>query len=147
MLNTVKFFFTFIILLAVILLGLSFGLGRHAPDSKKNKPFECGYLSFIYQNRIEFTISFFIFGLLYLLFDLEILLVQPYVVSSYNNSFFGLIVLLIFLLLLAAGFVFELGKGALSIESKQTTYLRDSTVKMNVQKVKGNLSMGWGARR
>jgi NADH-ubiquinone oxidoreductase chain 3 len=71
------------------------------------------------QNRTQFNISFFIFALLFLLFDLEILLVYPYAVSSYVNSIYGLIVMLIFLVLLTLGFVFELGKNALSISSKQ----------------------------
>jgi|SRR5690606_10212029 len=126
MLGSINFFFIFISLLAFILLALSVLLGPHVPYSEKDSSFECGFHSFRGQNRTEFNISFFIFGLLFLLFDLEILLVYPYVVSSYNNSLFGLLVLIIFLLILTAGFVFELGKGALSIESKQTSYDRSS---------------------
>ncbi len=139
MLGSINFFFIFISLLALILLALSIILGRHIPYSEKNSQFECGFHSFRDQSRKEFNISFFIFGLLFLLFDLEILLVYPYVVSSYNNSLFGLFVLIIFLLLLTAGFVFELGKGALSIESKQTTYDR-SNVSVPVPEVKSKNS-------
>ena len=51
---------------------------------------------------------------------MEILLVYPYLVSSYNNESYGLVVLLIFLLALTLGFVFELGKSALKIESRQS---------------------------
>ena len=76
------------------------------------------------QNRSEFSISFFIFALLFLLFDLEILLVYPYVVSGYANGIFGLIVMLMFFLVLTLGFAFELGKNALSIESKQTSIIK-----------------------
>jgi hypothetical protein len=81
--------------------------------------FECGFTSFLGQNRTQFSISFFIFGLLFLLFDLEILLVYPYLVSSYINEGYGLTILLLFLLALTLGFAFELGKKALSIESRQ----------------------------
>src|SRR6266480_1936370 len=77
------------------------------------------YFLFLDQNRTQFNISFFIFALLFLLFDLEILLVYPYAVSSYVNNIYGLIVMLIFLILLTLGFVFELGKNALSISSRQ----------------------------
>ena len=113
------FFFLFIPLLAIVLLGVNLILAPHNPYEEKNSVFECGFHSFLGQNRSEFSISFFIFALLFLLFDLEILLVYPYIVSSYVNGIFGLIVVLIFFLVLTLGFVFELGKNALSIESRQ----------------------------
>ena len=113
------FFFFFIPILAVVLLGINIVFAPHNPYEEKNSAFECGFHSFLGQNRSEFSISFFIFALLFLLFDLEILLVYPYVVSSYVNGVFGLIIMLIFFLILTLGFAFELGKNALSIESKQ----------------------------
>ena len=113
------YFFIFIPILAILLLVLNFVLAPHNPYEEKNSVFECGFHSFLGQNRSEFSISFFIFALLFLLFDLEILLIYPYVVSSYVNSIFGLIVMLIFFLILTIGFAFELGKNALYIESKQ----------------------------
>jgi len=57
--------------------------------------------------------------LLFLLFDLEILLVYPYVVSTYTNGLYGLVIMLIFILALSLGFAFELGKNALEIDSRQ----------------------------
>jgi NADH-ubiquinone oxidoreductase chain 3 len=113
------FSFIFIPILAVLLLGINLIFANHNPYEEKNSVFECGFHSFLGQNRIEFSISFFIFALLFLLFDLEILLVYPYVVSSYINNIFGLIIMLIFFLILTLGFAFELGKNALSIESRQ----------------------------
>lgn len=113
------FFFVFIPLLAIILLGVNLILAPHNPYEEKDSAFECGFHSFLGQNRSEFSVSFFIFALLFLLFDLEILLVYPYVVSAYVNGIFGLIVMLIFFLVLTLGFVFELGKNALTIESRQ----------------------------
>jgi len=116
-------FFFFVPVLAVLLLGLNIVLAPHNPYEEKSSVFECGFHSFLGQNRSEFSVSFFIFALLFLLFDLEILLVYPYVVSSYLNGIFGLIVMLIFFLVLTLGFAFELGKNALSIESRQTESL------------------------
>ena len=116
------FFFLFIPILAVILLSVNFILASHNPYEEKNSAFECGFHSFLGQNRSEFSISFFIFALLFLLFDLEILLVYPYIVSGYVNDIFGLIIMLVFFLILTLGFAFELGKNALSIESRQSYY-------------------------
>ena len=118
------FFLFFIPILACILLAVNIIFAPHNPYQEKNSVFECGFHSFLGQNRSEFTISFFIFALLFLLFDLEILLVYPYVVSGYVNGVFGLIVMLIFFLVLTLGFAFELGKNALSIDSKQVKFFK-----------------------
>ena len=113
------FFFIFIPILSLILLLVNLILAPHNPYNEKDSVFECGFHSFLGQNRSEFSISFFIFALLFLLFDLEILLIYPYVISAYNNNIYGLITMLIFFLLLTAGLIFELGKKALKIDSKQ----------------------------
>lgn len=91
----------------------------HKPYREKKTPFECGYHSFLLQNRTQFTISFFIFGLLFLLFDLEIILITPYSVSSYFNAGYGTFWVIAFVFILALGFLFELGKKALVIDTKQ----------------------------
>jgi NADH-ubiquinone oxidoreductase chain 3 len=118
--SSLTFFFVFIPVLSFILLGINLLLSPHNPYQEKNSAFECGFHSFLGQNRTQFSISFFIFALLFLLFDLEILLVYPYVVSAYTNGIYGLIIMLIFFLVLTLGFVFELGKNALKIDSRQS---------------------------
>jgi len=112
-------YFIIIPILSIILLGINLIFAPNNPYLEKNSAFECGYHSFLWQNRTQFSISFFIFALLFLLFDLEILLVYPYVVSGYVNGIYGLIIMLIFFLFLTLGFHFELGKKALVIYSKQ----------------------------
>ena len=138
--TSITFFFVFIPLLAVILLAVNLIFAPHNPYQEKDSAFECGFHSFLGQNRTQFSISFFIFALLFLLFDLEILLVYPYVVSAYTNGIYGLVVMLIFFLALTLGFAFELGKNALKIDSRQmdallinkpnslTRYLSSSTI-------------------
>ena len=120
--TSTTFFIIFIPILSIILLSVNLILAPHNPYQEKDSVFECGFHSFLGQNRSEFSISFFIFALLFLLFDLEILLVYPYVVSAYANGIFGLVIMLLFFLVLTLGFAFELGKNALSIESRQSNY-------------------------
>ena len=117
--TSITFFFIFIPILAIILLTINLIFAPHNSYQEKDSAFECGFHSFLGQNRTQFSISFFIFALLFLLFDLEILLVYPYVVSAYTNSIYGLMVMLIFFLALTLGFAFELGKNALKIDSRQ----------------------------
>jgi NADH-ubiquinone oxidoreductase chain 3 len=132
MIGSTLFYLIFIPFLAFVLLALSVILSPQKPYSQKSDPFECGFSSFRGQNRTEFSVSFFIFGLIFLLLDLEILLIYPYVVSSYNNSSYGLLFVLIFLIMLTVGFVFEMAKGALKINSRQTGYLASSNVEVNL---------------
>lgn len=126
--SSTTFFIIFIPILAVILLAVNLILAPHNPYQEKDSVFECGFHSFLGQNRTQFSVSFFIFGLLFLLFDLEILLVYPYSVSGYTNGIYGLAIMMAFFLLLTLGFVFELGKNALTIDSRQSdSYSKGST--------------------
>jgi len=119
--TSTTFFIIFIPILAIILLAVNLILAPHNPYQEKDSVFECGFHSFLGQNRTQFSVSFFIFGLLFLLFDLEILLVYPYSVSSYTNDIYGLVIMMVFFVLLTLGFIFELGKNALTIDSRQTS--------------------------
>ena len=117
--TTTTFFLFLIPVLGIILLLVNLILSPHNPYQEKDSAFECGFHSFLGQNRTQFSISFFIFALLFLLFELEILLIYPYVVSAYTNGIYGLLIMIVFFLVLTLGFAFELGKNALKIESRQ----------------------------
>lgn len=119
--TSTTFFIIFIPILAILLLAINLILAPHNPYQEKDSVFECGFHSFLGQNRTQFSVSFFIFALLFLLFDLEILLVYPYSVSGYTNDIYGLVVMMVFFVLLTLGFIFELGKNALTIDSRQTS--------------------------
>jgi NADH-ubiquinone oxidoreductase chain 3 len=116
-------FMLFISIIALLFLIINLIFAPHNPYQEKSSAFECGFHSFL-QTRLPFNITFYIYGLLFLLFDLEIFLIFPYAVSSYNNEVYGLLIVLVFLLLIAFGFIFELGKGALNIYNKQTIFLK-----------------------
>ena len=66
-------FYLFLIpILAILLLVINLLLSPHNPYQEKDSAFECGFHSFLGQNRTQFSISFFIFALLFLfefLFD------------------------------------------------------------------------------
>ena len=116
--SSLTFFFIFVCIIAVLFLIINLVLAPRNPYSEKISAFECGFHSYL-QTRLPFDISFFIYALLFLLFDLEILLLYPFVVSSYINNIYGLIIMLIFSFAITIGFIFELGKGALKISNKQ----------------------------
>ena len=105
--------------IALLFLLINFIFAPHNPYQEKYSIFECGFHSFLGQNRTQFGIKFFIFALVYLLLDLEILLTFPFVVSEYINNIYGLIITLGFIGIITLGFVYELGKSALKIDSRQ----------------------------
>nr|YP_008082992.1 NADH dehydrogenase subunit 3 [Halocynthia spinosa]CCO25771.1 NADH dehydrogenase subunit 3 [Halocynthia spinosa] len=74
--------------------------------------YECGFES-LYSKGGGFSLQFYIVGLSFLLFDLEISLFLPLVgVLPTGGVFF--VVGVVFLLILLLGYLFELGAGALS---------------------------------
>ena len=119
--SSMTFLFVFTSILTIAFLLINFILAPHNPYQEKYSIFECGFHSFLGQNRTQFGIKFFIFALVYLLLDLEILVIYPFGLSGYENGIYGLIIVLIFIGIITAGFVFELGKNALKIDSRQST--------------------------
>jgi NADH-ubiquinone oxidoreductase chain 3 len=117
--TSTTFFIVFIPILAVILLAVNLILAPHNSYQEKDSVFECGFDSFLGQNRMQFNISFFLFAILFLIFDLEILLVFPLFVSLYSTGMFGFFIGLFFLVALCVGLVHEVFKGALAIYTKQ----------------------------
>jgi NADH-ubiquinone oxidoreductase chain 3 len=107
-------------IIAILFLVINLAFAPHNPYQEKYSIFECGFHSFLGQNRTQFGVKFFIFALVYLLLDLEILLIFPFAVSEYVNNLYGLIVTLSFIGVITLGFVYELGKSALKIDSRQT---------------------------
>lgn len=121
--NSIILFIIVVSIIALLLLTINFLLASHKPYKEKKTPFECGYHSFLAQSRTPFNIIFFVFALLFLLFDIEIVIIYPFTASIYFNSSFGLTVVLVFIFILGLGFLFELGKNVLKIETKQTRNL------------------------
>jgi NADH-ubiquinone oxidoreductase chain 3 len=109
-------------IIALLFLILNLIFAPHNPYQEKYSIFECGFHSFLGQNRIQFNIKFFIYAFLYLILDLEILLIFPLALSSYTNNIYGILLAIIFILIVTIGFIFELGKGALEVNTRQITY-------------------------
>ena len=119
--SSMTLFIIFVCIIAVLFLVINLVFAPHNPYQEKYSIFECGFHSFLGQNRTQFGVKFFIFALVYLLLDLEILLTFPFAVSGYVNNIYGLMVTLGFIGIITVGFVYELGKSALKIDSRQNT--------------------------
>ena len=109
--------FIFVPILAFILLALNVLLAPHNPYESKVSAYECGFLAIHGQTRSTFQIHFYIVGLLFLVFDLEILLLMPIGVTLYQVSTFGFSIAIIFFIILTIGFVLEISSGAVSLSN------------------------------
>ena len=127
--SSITLFIIVVCIIAILFLVVNLILAPHNPYQEKYSIFECGFHSFLGQNRTQFGVKFFIFALVYLLLDLEILLTYPFAVSEYVNNIYGLLVTLGFIGIITIGFVFELGKSALKIESRQNLGVAVNKVK------------------
>ena len=114
---TLLILFILVPILAIILLALNLLVAPNNKDESKVSPYECGFSTIYGQTRATFSIHFYIVAMLFLVFDLEILLLFPIAVSLYQVSIFGFSIALIFFIVLTIGFILEIGSGALNISS------------------------------
>src|SRR6202044_3204172 len=115
--NTLLLLFILVPILSLILLALNVLLAAHKPDESKVSAYECGFSPVYGQTRSLFHIHFYIVAMLFLVFDLEILLLFPIAVTLYQVSIFGFSIAIIFFIVLTIGFILEIGSGAISITS------------------------------
>ena len=119
--NPVTLLFFFIAALTAVLLSINLILAPHRPYKEKKTPFECGFHSFLNQSRRQFSVIFFVYSILFLIFDLELFFAFPLAVSISLNDGSGISTVIIFFIILALGFIFELGGNSLDLSTKQVT--------------------------
>jgi len=111
-----------------ILLFMAFGLGLgglmltmgtlvspNRPDPEKLSPYECGFEAFE-DARMKFDVRYYLVAILFILFDLEIAFLFPWAVVLNDVGFFGFAAMMVFLLILVIGFIYEWKRGALEWE-------------------------------
>ena len=111
-----------IVIFLFVSLGLSVGFvilnflfSPKKPDKEKLSAYECGFEAFG-DSRMEFDVRFYLVAILFIIFDLEIAFLFPWAVALDDIGIFGFLAMMIFLLVLVAGFVYEWMKGALEWE-------------------------------
>ena len=108
-----------IIIFLFIAMGLSVGFillnflfSPKNPDPEKLSAYECGFEAFG-DSRMEFDVRFYLVAILFIIFDLEIAFLFPWAISLGNLGSLGFWSMMIFLLVLTIGFIYEWKKGAL----------------------------------
>ena len=90
----------FILILFIILLLINIFISNTNPDEAKISAYEAIFNAIPGQTRSIFHIHFFIVALLFLIFDLEIILIMPVGVTLYDIGNFCFTIFLIFFIIL-----------------------------------------------
>jgi NADH-quinone oxidoreductase subunit A len=101
--------------LAVTIVAASYLMGEQRPDGEKNSAYECGFDAFE-DARIKFDVRFYLITLLFIIFDLEVAFLFPWAVALGDIGLFGFWSMVVFLVILTVGFIYEWKKGALEWE-------------------------------
>jgi len=113
--NLFFFFLLISILITCIILFLSYILQTKNITKEKTTTYECGFNP-IYLVGSPFSIKFFIIGVLFLIFDIEIILLIPWSIESLLINKKGQFIIIIFIFLITLGLIWEWYKGGLEWE-------------------------------
>jgi len=87
-------------------------LAPKKPSPLKKSIYECG-IETVGENRIQFRAQYYIFALVFLVFDVETVFLFPWAVAYTQLTFFMVVEGLVFALILVGGLVYAWKKGAL----------------------------------
>jgi NADH-quinone oxidoreductase subunit A len=108
-------FFIGSFLLSVVIFLLSYLVALQCGDAEKLSAYECGFNPFE-DARNQFDIRFYLVAILFIIFDLEVSFLFPWAVVLKTIGALGFWSMVIFLLILTIGFIYEWQKGALEWE-------------------------------
>jgi NADH-quinone oxidoreductase subunit A len=94
---------------SVVLSGL---LGPRRPTPEKSAPYECG-MPPVGDARERQSVKFYLVAMIFLLFDIEVAFLYPWALALRQLGWTGFIQVVLFMLLLLAGYVYVWRKGAL----------------------------------
>ena len=107
--------------LIFLAFGLSFTVGtlvtaylvrRYRPSLLKYTTYECGEVP-VGQSWVQFNLRFYVYALLFLVFDVEVAFIIPWAVVFKELGLFAFVEMMIFIWILILGLAYAWRKGAL----------------------------------
>jgi NADH:ubiquinone oxidoreductase subunit 3 (subunit A) len=108
-------------LIVLIIAAVAFSAGgilvakiftKGTKNNVKGEPYECGVPT-IGKTWIQFNVGYYLFALIFLIFDVELVFLYPWAVVVKKIGMTALIEIVVFLFILFLGFLYAHKKGAL----------------------------------
>ena len=104
------------VLIAAIFPGapilINYLIAPRKPNAIKQATYECG-METVGDTWVQFKVQYYIYALVFLIFDVETIFLFPWAVAFDQLALFAVVEGVIFILILAAGLVYALRRGAL----------------------------------
>jgi NADH:ubiquinone oxidoreductase subunit 3 (subunit A) len=98
--------------LPAVAIGMAGLLSPHKPDPIKNSTYECG-IETVGDSRVQFKVQYYVFGLVFLVFDVETVFLYPWAVAYNKLALWGVAEAVLFVFILLGGLIYTWRKGAL----------------------------------
>ena len=108
-------------LILLIIVGIAFAGGgiliskaiaKTSKNKNKGEPYECG-IPTSGTSWIQFNVGYYLFALIFLIFDVELVFMYPWAVAVKKIGMVGLVEIIIFMFILFMGLLYAWRKGAL----------------------------------
>jgi len=108
-------------LILLIIVGVAFSVGgiliskwfaKSSVNKTKGEPYECG-IPTTGTSWIQFNVGYYLFALIFLIFDVELVFMYPWAVAVKKIGIVGLVEIVIFMFILFMGLIYAWKKGAL----------------------------------
>nr|YP_010981969.1 NADH dehydrogenase subunit 3 [Anotylus gibbulus]UZA61059.1 NADH dehydrogenase subunit 3 [Anotylus gibbulus] len=114
MIILMKIIFFLFILSSIVMILSSIISKKTFMDREKNSPFECGFDP-KNSSRLPFSLHFFLIAIIFLIFDVELTLMVPFIMTIKTmNLIYFIEILLTFIFILIMGLYHEWNQGALN---------------------------------
>lgn len=94
---------------AIIIAGI---LGPKKPNEIKSSTYECG-VETVGETWVQFKVSYYVYGLIFLIFDVETIFLYPWAVAYNQLTLFAVVEAVVFIMILFGGLAYAWRKGAL----------------------------------
>jgi NADH-quinone oxidoreductase subunit A len=98
--------------LAGALVAVSTLVGKHKRTREKDQPYECGIRP-TGDARVPVSVHFYMVALIFILFDIEAIFLYPWALVYRDLNLFGFVEMVLYIIILLAGYIFLWKKGAL----------------------------------
>lgn len=108
-------------LILLIIVGIAFAGGgillskaiaKTSKNKAKGEPYECG-IPTTGTSWIQFNVGYYLFALIFLVFDVELVFMYPWAVAVKKIGMPGLVEIIVFMFILFMGLMYAWKKGAL----------------------------------